>query len=176
MSKSNKYLTHHSHFPCYCCGSVAQLCLTLQIHELQHTRVPCPSPSPGVCSNLCPLSWWCWQITHLILSSPDSFNHSSSVAPFSSCPQSFPALGSFPMSHLFSSGGQSIRASASVLPVNIQDWFPWGLTGLISLQSRDSQESSPTPQFKIINSLALSFLYSPTHTSIHDYWKNHGLD
>ena len=135
MSKSNKYLTHHSLFPCYCCCSVAQLCLTLQIHELQHTRVPCPSPSPGVCSNLCPLSWWCWQITHLILSSPDSFNHSSSVAPFSSCPQSFPALGSFPMSRLFSSGGQSIRASASVLPMNIQGWSPSGLIGLTFMLS-----------------------------------------
>ena len=82
------------------------------------------------------------------------------------------------MSQLFTSGGQSIGdpASASVLPKNIQDWSPLGWTGWISLQSRDSQESSPTPQFKSINSFVLSFLYSPTLTSIHDYWKNHSLD
>ena len=82
------------------------------------------------------------------------------------------------MSQLFTSGGQSIRApaSASVLPMNNQDWFPLGLTGLISMKSKNSQESSPTPQFKSINSSALSFLYSPTLTSIHDYWKNHCLE
>ena len=82
------------------------------------------------------------------------------------------------MSQLFASRGQSIGASAStsVLQVNIQGWFPLGLTSLISLQSKDSQESSPTPQFKIINSSVLSFLYSPTLTPIHDYWKNHSFD
>ena len=94
-------------------------------HRLQHTRLPCPSPSPGVCSNSCPLSRWCHP------------NISSSVIPFSSCPQSFPAPGSFPVSQFFASGGQSIgvSASASVLPMNIQDWFPLGLTGWIFLQS-----------------------------------------
>ena len=95
--------------------------------------------------------------------------------PFSSCLQSFPSSESFPMSQFFASSGQSIgvSASASMLPImNIQDWFLLGLTGWISLQSRDSQESSPTPQFKSINSLVLSFLYSPTLTSVHDYWKN----
>ena len=71
---------------------------------------------------------------------------------------------------------ESISSSASVLPMNIQDWFPLGWTGWISLQSKDSQDSSPTPQFKSINSLALSFLHSPNLTSIHDYWKNHSLD
>ena len=82
------------------------------------------------------------------------------------------------MSRLFSSGGQSIgaSASASVLPMNIQNWFPLGLTGLISLHSMYSQESSPTPQFKSISSLALSFLYGPTLTSVHDYWKSHSFD
>ena len=92
--------------------------------------------------------------------------------------QSFPASGSFPVSQLFTSGGQRIGASpsASVLPMNIQDWFPLGWTGLISLLSKDSQESSPTPQFKSINSSALHFFYSPTFTSIHDYWKNHSFD
>ena len=98
--------------------------------------------------------------------------------PFSSCFQYFPASGSFTVSQFFTSGGQSLgaSASASVLPMNIQDWFPFGLTGLISLRPRDSQESSPTPQFKSINSLALSFLYDPTLTSICDYWKNHSFD
>ena len=109
-----------------CCCSVAQSCLTLQLHGLQHTRFPCPLLSPAICSNSCPLSWWC----HPTIS--------SSVVPFSSGPQSFPASGSFPMSQLFASGGQSIGASAlaSVLPMNIQTWFPLGLTDLISLQSK----------------------------------------
>ena len=93
-------------------------------HGLQHTRLPCPSPTPRACSNSCPLSQWC----HPIIFHP--------VVPFSSCLQSFPSSGSFPMSWLFPSGGQSIRASASVLPMNIQDCFPLGLTGLISLQSK----------------------------------------
>ena len=105
---------------------VTQLYLTLRPHRLQHTRLPCPSPIPGACSNSCPSSWWC----HPTIS--------SSVIPFSSCLQSFLTSGSFPMSQLFTSGGQSIGASASgsVLPMNIQDWFPLGLTSLISLQSK----------------------------------------
>ena len=100
-------------------------------------------------------------------------NISSSVVPFSLCLHCFPASGSFPMSQLFTSDGQSIgvSASASVLLMNIQDKFPLQLTGLISLQSRDSQESSPTPQFKSINSSVLTFLYGPTLTFIHDYCK-----
>ena len=95
-------------------------------HGLQHARLPCPSPTLGTSSNSCPLSQWC----HPTIS--------SSVLPFSSCLQSFPALGSFPMSQFFSSGGQSIGVSvlASVLPMNIQDWFPLGWTGWISLQSK----------------------------------------
>ena len=98
--------------------------------------------------------------------------------PFSSCLQSFPASRSFLISWFFTSGAQSIGASAlaSVLPMNIQDRFPLGLIGLISLQSKGSQESSSqTPQFKSINSSALSFLYGPTLTSIHDYWKTISL-
>ena len=94
-------------------------------HEPHHTRSPCPSPTPWVYPNSCPLSWW-W--CHPTIS--------SSVVPFSSYPQSLPASGSFQMSQLFVSGGQTIRASPSVLPMNIQDWFPLGLTGLISLQSK----------------------------------------
>ena len=97
---------------------------SLRPHGLQHARLPCLSPTPGACSNSCPSSQWC----HPTIS--------SSVIPFSFCLQSFPASGSFPMSQLFASGGQSIGASPSalVLPMNIQDWFPLGLTGLISLQ------------------------------------------
>ena len=89
------------------------------------------------------------------------FNHFISCIPFSSCLQSFPASGSFPISQFFTSGGQSIGVSpsASVLPMNTQDWFPLGLTSLISCSPRDSQESSPTPQFKSINASVLKFLY-----------------
>ena len=139
---------------------------SLQPHGLQHARLPCPSPTPGICSNSCPLSRWC----HPTIS--------SSVLPFSSCLQPFPASGSFLMSQFFASGGQSIgvSASTSVLLMNIQDWFPLGWTVWFPCSPRDSQESSPTPQFKSINSLAFSFLYSPTLTTIHDYWKNHSLD
>ena len=95
-------------------------------HEQQHARLPCPSPTPRVHSNSCPLSRWCHPTT------------SSSVTPFSSCSQSFPASGSFPMSQLFASDGQRIgvSASSSVLPMNIQDWFPLEWTGWISLQSK----------------------------------------
>ena len=99
---------------------------SLQPHGLQHTRLPCPSPTPGAYSNLCPLSRWC----HPTIS--------SSVVPFSSCLQSFPALGSFPVSQFFTSGGQTIgdSASGSFLPMNTQDWSPLGWTGWISLQSK----------------------------------------
>ena len=99
---------------------------SLRPHELQDARLPCPSLTPGAYSNSCPSSWWC----HPTIS--------SSVVPFSSCLQSFPASGSFQMSHLFASGGQSIgvSASASVLPMNIPDWFPLGWTGWFSLQSK----------------------------------------
>ena len=139
---------------------------SLRPHGLQHIRLPCPSPNPSACSNSCPSSWWC----HATIS--------SSVVPFSSHLQSFPASGSFLMSQFFALGGQSIgvSASTSVLPMNIQDWFPLGLTGWISSQSKGLSKVSPTPQFKSITSSALSFLYSPTLTSIHDHWKNHSLD
>ena len=102
----------------------------------------------------------------------------SSAVSFASSLQFFPASGSFPVSQFFPSGDQSIGVSASesVLPMNIQCWFPLALTGLAPCSPRDSQKSSPTPQFKSINSSALSFLYGPTLTSIHDYWKNHSFD
>ena len=124
----------------------------VRLCDTMNARPPCPSPTPRVYPNPCPLSQWC----HPTIS--------SSVVPFSSCPQSFPASRSFQMSQLFASGGQSIGAStsASVLPMNIlKDWFPLGLTGLSPCSPRDSQESSPTPQFKSINSSALRFLYNP---------------
>ena len=99
---------------------------SLRPHELQHARPPCPSPTPRVYPNACPLSWWC----HPTIS--------SSVVPFSSCPQSFLASGSFQMSQLFPSGGQGlgVSASTSVLPMNTQDWSPLGWTGWTSLQSK----------------------------------------
>ena len=140
---------------------------TMQPHGLQHTKPLCPSPTPGVYSNSCPLSRWC----HPTIS--------SSVIPFSSCLQSFPASGSFQMSQFFERGGQSIgvSASTSILPVNIQDWFPLGSTGWISSQSKSlSRIFSNTTVQKHQFIKALSFLYSPTLTSIHDYWKNHSLD
>ena len=124
---------------------------SLQPHGLQHTRLPCPSPTPGVYPDSCALSWWCRPTI------------SSSVIPFSSCLQSFPASGSFPISQLFASDGQSIgaSASASVLTMNIQDSFPLGLTGLVSLQSKGVSKSSPAPQLESINRLVLSILYGP---------------
>ena len=130
---------------------------SLRPHETQHARPPCPSSTPTVHWNSCPLSRWC----HPAIS--------SSVVPFSSCPQSLPASGSFPVSQLFTWGGQSIgvSASASFPPKKSQGWSP--------CSPRDSQESSPTPQFKSINSLALSFLHCPTLTSIHDYRKTIAL-
>ena len=101
---------------------------------------------------------------------------SSSVIPYSFHLQSFPASGSFQMSQFFALGGQSIGASASVLPKDIQGWFPLGWTGLISLQSKGLSRVFSNTTVQNINSSALSFLYSPTLTPIHDYWKNHNLD
>ena len=134
-------------------------------HELQHARPPWPSPTPIVYSDSCPLSQWC----HPTIS--------SSVISFSSCLQPFPASGSFQMSQFFTSGGQSIgmSASTSVLPMNIQDWFPLGWTGWISLQSKGLWRVFSNTTVQKHNS-ALSFLYGPSLTSIHDYCKNHSFD
>ena len=139
---------------------------SLRPHESQHARPPCPSPTLGVHPDSRPSSQWC----HPAIS--------SSVVPFFSCPQSLPASGSFPMSQLFAWGGQStgVSAWASFFPKKSQGWSPSEWTGWISLQSKGSQESSPTPQFKSINSLALSLLHSLNLTSIHDHRKNHSLD
>ena len=159
ISSTNYVHFLHKTVPYFVCiqfSSVQSLSLSdsSRPHELQHAKLPCPSPIPGAYSNSCPLSQWC----HPIIS--------SSVIPFSSCLQSFPASGSFPMSQFFASGGQSIAvsASASVLPMNIQDWFSLGWTGCISLLSKGQQESSPTPHSKSINCSALIFLHSPTLT------------
>ena len=111
----------------------------LPLHGLQHARLPCPSPNPGACSNSYPLSWWC----HPTMS--------SSVVPFSSRLQSFPASGFFPMSQFFPLSSQSIGVSASVLPMNIQDWFSLGWTGVSLCSRSDSQESPPTTQFESIS-------------------------
>ena len=133
-------------------------------HGLQHARLPCPSPTPGTYSSSCPLSQWC----HPTIS--------SSVIPFSSCLQSFPTSGSFQMNQLFALGGQSIGVSASVLPKSIQDWFLLGWTGWISLQSKGLSRVFFNTTVQSINSSVLSFLYSPTLTSIHNYWKSHNFD
>ena len=136
-------------------SSVAQSCPTLQLHELQHARPPCPSPTSGVHPNSCPLSQW----YHPTIS--------SSVVPFSSCPQSFPASGSFPMSQLSASSGQStgVSASTSVLPMNTQDWSPVGWTGWISLQPKGlSRVFSNTTVQK--HQFFCAQLYSPTLTSL----------
>ena len=144
---------------------------SLQPRESQHARPPCASPNPRVHWNSCPSRWWC----HPAIS--------SSVVPFS-CPQSLPASESFPMSQLFAWGGQStgVSALASFLPGMIleipglisfrMDWLDW--LDLLAVQGTLKVFSNTT--FKRINSSALSFLYSPTLTSIHDYWKNHSLD
>ena len=134
-------------------------------YGLQHTRRPCPSSNPGAYTNSCPSSQWC----HPTIS--------SSVIPFCSHLQSFPESGSFPMSQFFTRGGQiiGVSASASVLPVNIQDWFPLGWTGWISLLSKGLTRafSNTTVQKHQFFGTQLS---SPTLTSLHDYWKNHSLD
>ena len=139
---------------------------SLQLHVLQYTRIPCPSSIPGACSYLYPLSRWC----HSTIS--------TSVVPFSSCLQSFQASGSFPMSQFFTSGGQSIGASASalVLPMNIQEWFPLGLTGLISLQSKGLSRVFSNTTVKKHQFFSAQPSFGPTLSSIHDYWENHGFD
>ena len=144
------------------CSSVQFSCSvlsdSLRSHELQHIRPPCPSPTPGVYPNPCPLSQWC----HPTIS--------SSVIPFSSCLQSFPASGSFQMSQLFAAGGQSIgvSASTSVLPMNTQDWSPFGWTGWISLQSKGlSRVFSNTTVHK--QQFFCAQLSSPSTSHIHTW-------
>ena len=139
---------------------------SLQHHGLQHARAHCSSPTPGAWANSCPSSWW----FHPTIS--------SSVKLFCSSFQSFPVTGFFLKSQFFTSVGQSIGGSisASVLPMNIQDWFPLGWLEGSPCSPRDSQESCPTPEFKPINSSSLTILYGATVTSIRDNWKNHSFD
>ena len=127
---------------------------SLRPHVLQHTWLPCPSPTPGTYSNSFPSSWWC----HPIIS--------SSVVPFSSCFQSFPESGSFQMSQFFTSGGQSIGASASssIFPMNIQYWFPLGLTAWISLQSKGHSRVFSNPTVENYKFRAQLSLWSNSHT------------
>ena len=147
------------------------------------------SSVPQSCPTLCnPMDYICqaslsftifWSLLTLMsIESVMLSNHLIHCCPLFLLPSIFPSIRVFPLSQFFASGGQStgVSASASVLPKNTQDWSPLEWTGWISLQSRDSQESSPTPQFKSINCSALSFLYSPTLTSIRDHWENHSLD
>ena len=140
--------------------------ISLWPHGLQYARLICPSPTPKACPNSCLSSWW----RHPTIS--------FSAVPFSSRLQSFPASGSFPMSQFFASSGQSIgaSASASVLPMNIQDRFPLGLTGLISLQSKGLSRVLFNTTVQKHQSSVLSFLYGWTFTSIHNYWEKQSFD
>ena len=133
-------------------------------HGLQYTQLPCPSPSPRSCSNSCPLSRWCHST---IL---------SSVIAFSSCLQSFPTLGSFLLSWLFTASGQSIGASAVVLPVDYSGLISFKIDWCDFFAVQGTLESSPTPLWYCISSLVLILLYGSTLTSIHDCWKNHSFD
>ena len=157
-TKLSLYLKRKDQF-----SSVAQSCPTLQIHGLQHARPPCPSPTPGIYSNSCSSSKW----YHPTIS--------SSVIAFSSYFQSFPASGSFPMSQFFASSDQSIRvsASASVFPMNIQDWSPLGWAGWISLQSKGLSRVFSNTTVQKHHFFSAQLFYNPTLTSIHDYWENH---
>jgi len=139
---------------------------SLRPHESQHARPLCPSPTPGVHSDSRPSSQWC----HPAIS--------SSVVPFSSCPQSLPPSESFPMSQFFTWGGQStgVSALASFLPKKSQGWSPSEWTGWICLQSKGLSRVFSNTTIQKHQSLALSLLHSPTLTSIHDYRKNHSLD
>ena len=132
---------------------------SLRPHGLRHSRLPCPPPSHRVGSNSCPLSWWCHPTT------------SSSATPLLLLPSIFPSIKVFPMSQLFTLGGQSIGASAlaSVLLMNIQGWFPLGLTGWTSLQSKGLSRVFSNTTVQRNHSLAFSFFHCPALTSVHDY-------
>ena len=138
---------------------------SLRPHGLQHARLPCPSLTPGACSNSCPLSQWCHQTI------------SSSVVPVSSLLQSVPPLGSFAVSQFFTSGSQSIgvSASASVLSMNIQDWFPLGLDWLDLLAVQGTLKSLPQCHSSKASILQCSAFCMVQLTSTHDYWKTIAL-
>ena len=163
--------TEKLYFHCVLCVNcyrpVSQLCLTLcNPMDLQDTMHPCLPPAPKVCPTSCPLHCWC----HPPISSSDTL--------FSFCPQSFLASGTFPVSRLFASDDQNTGTSASpsILPASIQGWFPLKSTCLISLLSKNFHESSPEPQFEVINSLTFCLLCGPSLTTVHDHWEDHSLD
>ena len=136
----------------------------LRPHEPQQARPSCPSPTPRVHPNPCPLSRWGYPTI------------SSSVVLFSSCPQSLPASESFQISQLFTSGGQSIGVSASAFSMNTQDWFPLGWTGWISSRSKGLSRVFSNTTVQKHQFFSAQLLYGPTFTSIHDYWKNHSFN
>ena len=121
-------------------------------HRLQHARLPCPSVSPGVCPNSCPLTWWCY------------LTISSSAALFSFCLPSFPSSGSFPVSQFIASDDQSTEASASILPMNTQGWFPLGLSGWISLQSKGLSRVFSSTTIQKYQFFSAQSFYSPAFT------------
>ena len=139
---------------------------SLRPHGLQHTRLPCPSPTPRACSNSCPWSQWCHPIIYILFCT------------LLLLPSIFPSFRVFSNESVLASGDQriAVSASASVLSMNIKDWFPLGSTDLISLLPKDSQESFSIPQYKSISTSVLSLLYSSSLTSKHDSWENHSFD
>ena len=162
MLKLPHYLTTYS----FQFSSVAQSCLdSLQPHELQHARPPCPSPTPRVHANSSPSSQW-WSSSHLILC------HSLLLLP--AIPPSIRVFSNESSLHMRWPKYWSF--SFSISPSSTQDWFPLRLTGLISLQYKELSKVFSNTTIQSIHFPALSFLYSPTLTSIHDYWKNHSLD
>ena len=140
------------------------LSYSMRPHRLQHARPPCPSPSPRVCRSSCPLNRWC----HPTIS--------SFVTPFSFFLQCLPASGSFPMNRLFASGGQRFGASASVLPMHIQGWYPLGLSSLISLLSKGLSGVFSSTTVWRHRFLALCLLYGPGLITVRDHWEDHSLD
>ena len=164
---------HQTQNPCSLVSPMAQLSSVqllsgvwlLRPHESQHSRPPCPSPTPGVFSNPCPSTWWCHPAT------------SSSVVPFSSCPQSLPASGSFPMSQVFAWGGQIWGFSVRISPSNEHPGLiSFRMDWLDPLQSKGLSRFFSNTTVQKHQFSALSFLHSPSLTSIHDHWKNHSLD
>ena len=162
----NKYITDSSHILMMILFSPSVMSNSLWPHGLQHTRLPCPSPSPGACLKSRPLSQW----YHPTIS--------TSAVPFSSCPQSFPVSGSFLKNWLFISGGQSIQvsASASVLPMDSQGWLPLGLSGWIPLKFKRLSRCFSNTTVQQHQFYGIHLLYGPTLTSIHDYMKNNSFD
>ena len=161
---SHKFLPHNWHSKIEIFVAVKSLGDSLWTHGLLHAGVLCPPLSPEICSNSCPLSRWYY------------LTISSSASPFSSCSQSFPESGYFPMSQLFTSGSQRTGASSSVLPMNIQGWFPLRLTGLISSESKRLSKIFSSTTIQKYQFFGPQLSYDLTLTLVCDYWKNHSFD